>query len=65
MADRCLAAIGNYTISKLKLGKGSFSTVKLARHNNLGSDVAMKIIVLSRIKGTVQRKLTGVENRRK
>jgi len=50
MADRCLAAIGNYTISKLKLGKGSFSTVKLARHNNLGSDVAMKIIVLSRIK---------------
>ena len=50
MADRSLAAIGNYTLSQMKLGSGSFSTVKLARHNILGVNVAMKIIVREKIK---------------
>jgi serine/threonine protein kinase len=45
-----LAAIGNYTVSHIKLGSGSFSSVKLARHNILGVNVAMKIIVQNKIK---------------
>ena len=44
-----LAAIGNYTLSKMTLGSGSFSKVKLARHNKLGVNVAMKIIVCDKI----------------
>jgi serine/threonine protein kinase len=50
MEERRLAAIGNYTVSNIKLGKGAFSTVKLARHNILGVNVAMKIIMRNRIK---------------
>ena len=50
MADQRLAAIGNYTLSQLKLGEGAFSEVKLARHNILGVDVAMKIIYRKHIK---------------
>jgi predicted RNA-binding protein len=50
MEERCLAAVGNFTISNIKLGKGAFSRVKLAPQNILGVNVAMKIIMRNRIK---------------
>jgi serine/threonine protein kinase len=45
-----LVAIGNYTVSHIKLGSGSFSSVKLAKHKVLGTNVAMKIIDRDTIK---------------
>ena len=44
-----LAAIGNYQLSPLVLGKGSFSRVVLAHHVLLKKEVALKVITLSEI----------------
>ena len=45
-----LAAIGNYQLSPLVLGKGSFSRVVLAHHVLLKKQVALKVITRSEIK---------------
>ena len=45
-----LAAIGNYQLSPLVLGKGSFSRVVLAHHVLLKKKVALKVITRSEIK---------------
>ena len=49
-ANQRLAAIGNYEVSSLTIGEGSFSKVKIARHRVLEKNVAIKIINLSTIK---------------
>ena len=45
-----IADIGNYSLTSKKLGEGSFSKVKVALHNVLKKEVAMKIIKKSSIK---------------
>ena len=47
---RRLAAIGNYQLSSITIGKGSFSKVVLANHIILKKNVAMKILTISEIK---------------
>ena len=44
-----LVTIGNYVLSSLTLGEGSFSKVKVARHKVLEKNVAVKIIKKSSI----------------
>ena len=48
--QRRLAAIGNYQLSSLVLGKGSFSRVEMANHVILNKKVALKVLTLSKIK---------------
>ena len=48
--QRRLAAIGNYQLSSLVLGKGSFSRVEMANHIILNKKVALKVLTLSKIK---------------
>jgi len=45
-----LLSIGNYEVSSLTLGEGSFSKVKVARHKVLNKYVAIKIIKKTSIK---------------
>jgi len=47
--QRRLAAIGNYQLSSITIGKGSFSKVMLANHIILKKNVAMKILTLPNI----------------
>ena len=47
--QRRLAAIGNYQLSSITIGKGSFSKVVLANHIILKKNVAMKILTLPNI----------------
>ena len=42
--QRRLAAIGNYQLSSITIGKGSFSKVVLANHVVLKKNVAMKVL---------------------
>ena len=44
-----MVTIGNYVLSSLTLGEGSFSKVKVARHKVLEKNVAVKIIKKSSI----------------
>ena len=53
---RRLAAIGNYQLSSITIGKGSFSKVVLANHIILKKNVAMKILTISEIKDPYVRK---------
>ena len=48
--QRRLAAIGNYQLSSVVLGKGSFSRVQMAYHVILNKKVALKVLTLSQIK---------------
>ena len=48
--QRRLAAIGNYQLSSVVLGKGSYSRVEMARHVILDKKVALKVLTLSKIK---------------
>ena len=48
--QRRLAAIGNYQLSSVVLGKGSFSRVEMANHVILNKKVALKVLTLSKIK---------------
>ena len=47
---RRLAAIGNYQLSSVVLGKGSYSKVEMANHIILNKKVALKVMTLSKIK---------------
>ena len=53
---RRLAAIGNYQLSSIVLGKGSFSKVELANHIILNKKVALKVMTLSQIEDPYVRK---------
>ena len=54
--QRRLAAIGNYQLSSIVLGKGSFSKVELANHIILNKKVALKVMTLSQIEDPYVRK---------
>ena len=54
--QRRLAAIGNYQLMYIALGKGSFSKVELANHIILNKKVALKVMTLSEIKDPYVRK---------
>ena len=47
--QRRLAAIGNYQLSSITIGKGSFSKVMLANHIILNKNVALKVMSLCKI----------------
>ena len=49
-SNQSLVSIGNYVLSSLTIGEGSFSKVKVARHKVLQKNVAIKIIKKSSIK---------------
>jgi len=54
--QRRLAAIGNYQLSSIVLGKGSFSRVEMANHVILNRKVALKVMTLSKINDPYVRK---------
>jgi len=54
--QRRLAAIGNYQLSSIVLGKGSFSKVEIANHVILNRKVALKVMTLSKINDPYVRK---------
>ena len=49
-ANHRMVSIGNYSLSSLTIGEGSFSKVKVAKHKVLDKNVAMKLITKSSIK---------------